>query len=270
MADLQAELEALRRRLRLRTFFFFGALFVTAASLGGARAAVRVFTESDAWVLATREDPGSGTDKLSRLIVTGDTDVSRIRIEEANLHLAQQSSAPSSPNPGSLWYDSSVGRLKYRGASSWMDPGRDHRFVIKPSDESLSNSTTLQDDDHLKFPIGANEKWVAELWILGTYDGPGHQAKLAVSAPSGASIQYWGLFADSKPPSQGLDLWYAGSGGTGLRAQFESAINGYRIHVSVANGSTAGDVVFQWAQWTARQEAITVKAGSMLEATLIP
>ena len=42
----------------------------------------------------------------------------------------------------------------------------DTKVIRKSADETVNNSTTLQDDDELLFPIAANEVWYFEFFLL--------------------------------------------------------------------------------------------------------
>ena len=61
------------------------------------------------------------------------------------------------------------------------------RFIRKTADESVTSSTTLQDDDHLTFVIRPNEEWIADIIVqCGTaLDITG--LKKAMSVPSWAT-----------------------------------------------------------------------------------
>lgn len=271
MSDSIGEILTLRRRMRLESIFALGILCILAMSSGGADAiATALVTEADAWKIRTKKVDGSLQD---RLVVTTDVDVAKIRVVEANVELAQQGSQPATTTAGALWYDSSIGRLKYRNSSAWVEvEAPTHLLVRKSSDESVTSSTTLQDDDELKFAIGANEKWVADFWIAGYSSSGTPDMKVAINIPSGATVTYWVVTSPSSQPSSGdLCSKLATSPGTAFVCPLDqNGPHGYMVHVSVSNSTTAGDVVLQWAQNTSNATATTVKAGSSLEATRIP
>lgn len=67
-------------------------------------------------------------------------------------------------------------------------------FVVKGANETVTNSSTLQDDDHLAFDVGANQVWLLEFTMVGEASSSTPDAKLALSVPTGTTGQ-WGAFA---------------------------------------------------------------------------
>lgn len=141
--------------------------------------------------------------------------------------------------------------------------------VVKTSDESVTSSTTLQDDDELLFAVGANEEWVVEFFLR--CDGAtGGDFKATVSAPSG-STGWAGVvgpgttattFENATANNQLQNIGAAppvGMLGTG---------NSVLVLVSayIAVGGTSGNVVLQWAQQASSGTATRVLIGSHLTA----
>lgn len=139
----------------------------------------------------------------------------------------------------------------------------------KTADESVTSSVTLQDDDHLTFPIGANEEWVADFYVgcgnLLTSTG----IKSAVTVPAGATLDVTGWFAtvtagndqtgNSQTSGTGWITFTPGAGNTG----------GIHVHVWVLNGATAGNVTLQWAQGTSNGNPLTFRKGAHMTAIRI-
>jgi hypothetical protein len=137
--------------------------------------------------------------------------------------------------------------------------------VVKSASEiqnsTVNPSASLQDDDELLFSIGSNETWSFTMELqLNSPTAP--DIKFAVTAPSGATCSI--AFSDEENAVSNSNLGCGVS--TGL-----IATNGtnelYRVTGSVTNGSTAGDVVLQWAQNTANAANTTIFAGSTLVAS---
>lgn len=138
----------------------------------------------------------------------------------------------------------------------------------KTADESVTSSTTLQDDDHLAFPIAVNEEWVARIAVdLGAgLNVTG--AKIAINAPAGATINvaaFMGAAAANAEYKRTTTIaaalaWTVGdfSGGTN-----DSMLI---VELWVLNGANAGNITLQWAQNTSSATALTFRKGSMLEA----
>ena len=61
-------------------------------------------------------------------------------------------------------------------------------LIVKTADEVVNNSTTLQNDDHMFFPIDANER-VAFLLHLTHVGGSTADLKVNFAGPSGVNIR---------------------------------------------------------------------------------
>ena len=146
-----------------------------------------------------------------------------------------------------------------------VDFGLHTKVIRKAADESVTNSTTLQNDDELLLAMAANEVWAIELRLL-TYDAVATDAgvKFAWSLPSGATLRSYLVYTTS-----------AGAGGVAWKADAETldlyagtAIIATLVQWAIiVNGATAGNAQLQWAQNTQQNRATTVKANSVLRAT---
>lgn len=125
---------------------------------------------------------------------------------------------------------------------------------VKDADETVNNSNTLQDDDDLTFPIGANEMWAVDV-VLRYSTGDTPRAKYAFSVPSGATGTHAGI-----SQSTDMDTKSSPTIAVALRAGGVLAI----IKAIIINGSTAGDVTLQWAQAVADESDTKVLKGSYL------
>jgi len=133
----------------------------------------------------------------------------------------------------------------------------------KTADESVTSSTTLQDDDHLVFPIGANEEWVANFNIdVSAYAVPGG-FKIAITTPGGATQDIFGSFNAASGVSV---VGRTTASGTVLLTVETSGSGVIRLHVWVLNGATTGNVTLQWAQVTSSGTPSTFAKGSHLVA----
>jgi hypothetical protein len=143
--------------------------------------------------------------------------------------------------------------------------------VYKSADESVSN-TTLQNDDHLTFAVGANQEWVAEFLLYVTNAANTGDFKFDLSLPASAvatqSIQ--GL-APGSTSAEGSFKAQAIASGTALSAGVVASgtigLNVIAIRAYVDTAGTAGNVTLQWAQnSTDGTNATVVKKGSWLRA----
>jgi len=137
----------------------------------------------------------------------------------------------------------------------------------KTADESVTSSTTLQDDDHLTFSAGANEEWFADLEIDAGAAMNSSGLKIAVTTPAGATLNVTafalgesGNFLKARTTSSGGALVFS-------VANFASTSNVVvRMSVWVLNGGTAGSITLQFAQDTSSSSAITLRKGSHMVA----
>lgn len=130
-------------------------------------------------------------------------------------------------------------------------------LVRKTSDESISNSAAMQDDDELLFAIGASENWVFKIWMIYQAGTTGDM-DLAITTPSGSTVIY-GILNDAVhvvATSSGGELFAAGDN------ENEQLV----VYGTVVNSTTAGDVTLQWAQNVSNGTATIVRANSYLTA----
>lgn len=139
-------------------------------------------------------------------------------------------------------------------------------YVRKSTDETVSNSTTLQNDDELVLSVAAN--YVYHYLLVAIY-GAGTTAdyKWALTYPSDATLvltaEQWSTAA-TPVKNQATDPAYTtgtalASGGWGVSSYVQ--ILAYGILVM---GSTAGSLQYQWAQNSAVVENTVTKAGSYM------
>jgi hypothetical protein len=143
--------------------------------------------------------------------------------------------------------------------------GQAATLIRKSADESVQNSTTLQNDDHFSFAVGANETWVFEGWIIVFSSTATPDIKLAFTTPAGATLRWSGLGAGNA----GTDHEVISSSGAADSYQITST-GGVRdtilVHGVVSTGATAGTLQLQWAQNTADASTSIVEQGSYLWA----
>ncbi|MEV0149115.1 MULTISPECIES: hypothetical protein [unclassified Nonomuraea] len=138
--------------------------------------------------------------------------------------------------------------------------------VIKPADESITSSITLQNDDHLVLSVSANTAYWVEAFIR--YDGATTgDLRIGWSIPSGATLEWTSNGLADTATSTADDLWRrrrsatqdeicgAVGAGTDLLALPEGLL---RV------GATAGQIRLRWAQGTSSATATRVFQRSML------
>jgi len=127
-------------------------------------------------------------------------------------------------------------------------------LVYKSADETVNNSTTLQDDDELLFAVAANEVWAFKL-IFNFNSGTTPDIKYAFSIPAGATIDGYSLDVGSVNESSVIN---SSGGGANTRVAV--------LHANIINSTTAGNMQIQWAQNTQDASDTTVLKGSYIIA----
>lgn len=148
---------------------------------------------------------------------------------------------------------------------SWL------QVVRKTANETVTSSTTLQDDDHLTFSIAANEVWtvLAVLYVTGAEAG---DIKIAWNVPAGAAGHHGiiGIGVDNTAGVESAATSAFGAGSDLTVAQNSgidsSSRNTLLATVCVVNGATAGAVTLQWAQRASSASSTFIVANSYLLA----
>jgi len=139
--------------------------------------------------------------------------------------------------------------------------------IVKSADETVTSSTSLQDDNHLTLSIAANETWSFDLTLFQTGATSG-DLKLALAIPSGAAITwgYVGWLTSGVAPATaafnaGGDANVAALGSFGA-----STFDIVQIYGVCANSTNAGSLTLRWAQNSSDGTATTIRARSFLRA----
>lgn len=143
------------------------------------------------------------------------------------------------------------------------------RVIVKPSNQVVNNSSTLQNDTALKFPLLASTTYSFDLFL--TYDAStAGDVKFAFTVPAGSTLSTGQLGAYTAATGNSGSVTYAANttsgsppanvGGAGV-----GTVLTYRMRGTVIVGSTSGDLQLQWAQVTPDPTNFTVYAGSSLE-----
>lgn len=154
----------------------------------------------------------------------------------------------------------------------------DSRFVAatsvviarKTADEGpLASNTTLQNDDHLKLTLGANDVWTFRGLLI--YDGgSAGDFQMAFTAPAGAVLNWTVVAArttDAAVTSVGFSSSVqVGSGTAKSIGTFGSGVKTAAVISGVVRTTgTAGDLQLQWAQAVSDATGATVYTDSYLE-----
>lgn len=132
-----------------------------------------------------------------------------------------------------------------------------HVRIRKPTTESVTSSTTLQNDDHFFFSVAANEIWVIQLILILTGSSAG-DFSYGWTGPAGATLQNLAALAISVGDVIAWD--YSTTRGVG------GGNTPFLMNELAVIGGTAGTVQFQWAQAVSNATATNVAANSVLLA----
>lgn len=152
-------------------------------------------------------------------------------------------------------YDTTSSTLKAWDGSASVDI-EDMTYIVKSADETVNNSSTLQNDDDFSFSVATNSKYLVEMYLL-INSGTTPDFKYAWSLPASATAN--GVYnATSSQFNQNGNL---------TSAQSVDGAGGERMTVVffiLETAGTAGTAQFQWAQNTADLSNTVVGAGSVM------
>lgn len=139
------------------------------------------------------------------------------------------------------------------------------RVVRKTADESVTSSTTLQDDDHLTLSVVANGVYAFDGCMLFDCADANTELKLTFTVPAGSS-GWWapgGITNSSADGSGGIRL---SKFDLGVDSSSGAVSSGALVipHGYIAVGGTAGSFTFQWAQLFSNASPVFVRTGSWL------
>jgi len=143
-------------------------------------------------------------------------------------------------------------------------PAGTETVIRKSANESVTSSTTLQNDDELLYAMDANTNYHFEISVLFT-GGTAGDMKFSITTPSGGDLWATGWI----PYAGGVSAFgpISASGGVISSVDALGTTNPTMIFIRgvVMNSSTAGNLQFQWAQNASSATATTVYAGSYMK-----
>jgi len=139
--------------------------------------------------------------------------------------------------------------------------------VRKGTTETVTSSTTLQNDDELFVSVEANATYQVDLSLIHS-SGTSGDIKITFDGPSGASMTWGAIGAHINETSsttvtavnmQGRAITETTEFGGGNLAAMTAYVSG-----TLVTSGTAGTLNFQWAQRVSDPAATQVRAGSSL------
>ncbi|MGW0575109.1 hypothetical protein ACWD25_03885 [Streptomyces sp. NPDC002920] len=151
------------------------------------------------------------------------------------------------------------------------------QYIAKTADETVTSSTTLQDDNHIVLPVVANAvyTYTLDLYLTEATDYIG-DFKMSFTCPTGALFDMHGAGAHTTDLGSGTNAngeWIAklatSSAGATLAFGVGNVLLGVRIYGRLVMSSTAGNFQLQWAQNGSDASGTTLKAGSIMTMTRV-
>lgn len=140
-------------------------------------------------------------------------------------------------------------------------------FVIKTADESVTSSTTLQNDDHLLWTIATTGTYMVDAYLYGvSAANAAGDLRLGFSFPTG-TMHFSGLAPDDSlaagavQANQWTAILSATSGTSFIAYGLSTTTLGLHLHGALTATAT-GTLRLIWAQFGSNVNASTLKAGS--------
>lgn len=137
--------------------------------------------------------------------------------------------------------------------------------VRKTISESLLNSTTLQNDDHLTLILATSTTYIIDGVVFASTTSAVPDIKIAFIVPSGATMDLGHIAASDSTLRYSELLESSGAASISIPMVANTPLV---IHIkgTIITTNTEGDFTLQWAQNTSNSNAITVIEGSYLRA----
>lgn len=235
---------------------------IMAAATSGASVSAAVQANASSFLTYWTASMGGNVYQMDFQASSG-SDWGLLTLTKGYLRIVGGSSDPAGAGDGSIWYNTTTDKLYARinGATVELGGGGGMSLIVKEADETVLNSTTLQDDDELLFAVAANEVWQFEgVLIVNAHPAP--DIKLTFTGPTGAVGSY-GLISQDTSNNTVVGAAALGNA-TGIATAAQ--LKAIRFWGGIHNGSTAGSLKLQWAQNTADAGTnIYVQAGSYIK-----
>lgn len=140
-------------------------------------------------------------------------------------------------------------------------------IVRKTSDETVNNSSTLQDDNDLLYAIAANEVTYFTIQLIYSSSTVA-DIKTSITVPAGATLRAGPVSGIGFTVSETITFFNALTSSGGAMGNFGGKGAGTERYVtivgSVRTGGTSGNVTFQWAQAAAEVSDTKVHTDSYI------
>lgn len=139
-----------------------------------------------------------------------------------------------------------------------------NQYAIKASDQSVTTSTTLANDDDLAVGLGGGGVYELDMIVFATAASNTPDMKFTFTMPSASSQLLVAVTANTGAVTT-QDSWASDTIGDIRTAEpLTTGTHAIRIHGYIVNGSDDGNLHFQWAQNTSSADFTKVLAGSYM------
>ena len=135
-------------------------------------------------------------------------------------------------------------------------------YLYKDADETVNNSTTLQDDDDLTFTMTADKLYAFEMALLMTGNSSA-DFKLNIDVASSGTADYLLTYANPGLSFTGEIKWEGQSTSVGVDGSWHQSVSAKASGIMVCDG-TNRLVKLQWAQASANASDTKLLKGSWL------
>jgi hypothetical protein len=146
-----------------------------------------------------------------------------------------------------------------------MLAGGPHLIARKTADETVASSTTLQPDNDLILPVGANEVWQCRFCLRWTASATG-DIQINFTFPASGEIELSAAAKNTTAVDEAFD-WRATTSPSetkNIGIANTSVVEFLVIEGLCITAGTAGNLTLQWAQAASDATATIVKANSTL------
>lgn len=136
------------------------------------------------------------------------------------------------------------------------------------ANQVVTASTILVNVPALVYPFAANAKVHVTLWLPVTVAGATPGIKVFLALPAG-TVSFSGSFIGVNGSTKALDTASILTANAAVTAAFANAANHLvQIDADIVNGTTAGNLQFQFAQAVSDAAAVTLLLGASMQIWL--
>lgn len=136
-----------------------------------------------------------------------------------------------------------------------------HRLAYKASDQSVTSSVVVVDDNALLFAIAASEVWTCRFTIIVVDGSAAANFRWTLTWPPGGTGSFSAISVN--PADTFARRRHLVTSGTEIiTASSTATAEVFEIYGVLVNSTTAGNLLLRWAQGTSNATAVTVKTGS--------